>query len=520
MTISKTRISDSLRNLLLMFDQVRQGPPTDLVEFVHSQPSIRHLPSPWLTWTLICIVLYRQRRLWVQRELLPALTAKVPMFLGALDKPTTVTGLVPGHAGWQFTLDGADSELTVTNLLSGEEIVTKVGGNGEPTLSYIALLRYLSQQAVDATGPCAQRLRELFPSGDSVEFGITHLKDAGLLSPKDGLNVGTFSVMSLSDEVLEHVESIEAFAEAWNERPNRVWLSTLVRDWPKASELASELGDERVAAAARQRAEQVVLEPLPNLTGAFDGREGSHVLGVLNPLAIVADLASDDLPRYTRQALSCLNDSTNEALRLVLETDDPSYCPDVYQLVTGALSGNLDDFGRIAKRSLAYLAKHKYRIKGVVDVLAENEATLSEAVLLSVEHAPQWVSELLSAGLGSINEKTVRDCAAMLAALDIRESKRLCLTAIQDPGNSWAMVHCRLALCAMSRRKSSMPLLESIRGLQNPEGSELIVFDQWLSAQPDGVIQSLADLFCGTYETLAPQVLPHRDNVLKAALAT
>jgi hypothetical protein len=424
--------------LLAAFSRAGEPVPADLVSALQSLPETGTLPSPWEAWALIGLTRHRGRQLWVA-DIIRNRLRGAPSDLaavGALGHPEGVpqSGPVPGMPEWEYYFHGRGCRIS--HKVKGDAIDVDFWDDSADFYDTYFYKNYL--ESLREPEPPEQRLRELHPSARAITIAIGDLLAAGALEPMEGRDSHPYR---LADRVLEVGDAIDAFCVAWASPARCLWLAALVGDWLAANEAAA--GQPGLAAITAPRAERCLelwwQRLRQDLDVPFKGADALHAL---------ADLKSPDIDARLEHALRGPPSGTvSAALAVIGKLDDPKWCPRLFDLLS-----RVDPAGDLPQphiwiTSLNFLIRHGHRKGEVVASLAKaSRNEIGEAVLLSLEHAPELALPLIRKGLLAdvpVDRTTV---SAVLALIGKAWSMRELLGALDGSEDQEKTADVRAAL--------------------------------------------------------------------------
>lgn len=438
-----------LEKLLTLMEAIRNVPDRvgDVGSCLEVPPDREAFPDPQVSWTLMGLVHYRQRKLWAWRVLRERLSAQLSRPRKAWVTLKDVlegvqTGIVPGLPDWEYHLDGNDSHLIHRG--TGEDIHIDALNGPELIPEEWFIQNFHAHRA---PGPAEQRLRRLFPHRAGCLFALDMLRKTCLLHPSDEENE-----FELCGKVTAYADDMAAFLSRWGQADapeQRVWLAAWIGDWLAAHEAATVSGNTRLIALTASRAEVSRVRWLKRLRKwlARRGLDGGLLLAL-------ADAGDDELPRHLTDALSG-GAAAFAALDVV--ADDPSWCPKVYDLLTGAARVWDSDTSEKATR---YLARHSHRVAEVIDRLRRRKKpswNLLIELAMKVQH--EKLGSFVRNGLRSRDHEDRLTAAAVLAFIDEGWSREELLSVLNQSNDPERMLEVREAL-RLSRDAEAVQTLE------------------------------------------------------------
>lgn len=424
--------------LLAAFARAEELAPVDLSSTLRGLPEPGTLPSPWETWTLIGLARHRERQLWVADIIRTRLRGSPNDLaaIGSLGRPDGAPhrGPVPGMPEWEYYFHGRGGR--VTHKVAGDRIDVDFWDN---TAEYFDTFFYNNYfESLRRPEPPEQRLRELHPSARAVTVAIADLLASGALTPLEGRESHPYR---LADKVLASLDAIGAFCGAWAYLERRVWLAALIGDWLGADEEAA--GRPKLTAITGPRAQkcrEMWWERLRRSLGEpFKGADALQAL---------ADMKAPDLGSRLEDALNGPPSGTiSAALDVIGKQNDPRWCPRLF-----ALFSRVDPAGPLPQphiwiTSLTLLLRHGHRKAEIVAALAGAGGTeVGEAVLLSLEHAPELALPLIRKGLLADVPIARTEVAAILALIGKPWSFRELLRALETSDDQEKTADARAAL--------------------------------------------------------------------------
>jgi hypothetical protein len=453
--------------LLAAFLHLRGPEPADVVSSLRGLPEPGLLPSPWDTWALIGLTRHRERQLWVAqiiRTRLQGAPADLAA-LGALGHPDGVpqSGPVPGMPEWEYYFHGRG--CCISHKVDGDAIDVDFWEDSADYFDTFFYKNYL--ESLRRPGPPEQRLRELHPSARAVTIAVTDLLAAGALTPLPGSDSHPYR---LADEVMAVADDIDSFCTAWSRPDRRVWLAALIGDWLAADEAAA--GRPELTAITGPRAGRCREIRWQRLR-----RELGEPYRGADALQALADLRAPDLDQCLEDALSGPPSGLiSAALDVIGQQDDPRWCARVHELFS-----RVDPAGQLPQphiwiTSLKFLLRHGHRTAEVIAALAKAGRTeVGEAVLLSLEHAPELALPLIRKGLLADVPMDRTRVAAILALINAPWSRRELLGALEASDDQEKTADVRAALLEPGDEEAQRAVLawEERNPHENETGSYL-----------------------------------------------
>jgi hypothetical protein len=411
------------------------GPaPGDIPAFLKSLPNVGALPSPWETWTLIGFFRHRERQYWVREVIQNHLRGDAAALgaMGALGHPEDVrlSGSVPGMPEWEYYFHGRGCCLT--QKVTGERIDVDFW---DETAEYFDVFFYEQfLKSLRKPERPEERLLQLHHSLRPLRLAVDHLLVAGAMTPK---SVSEMGPPRIADDVLAYRDAIEQFCSAWNDLSNRVWRAALIGDWLAAHDAA--VGNAEIQEITRPRAERCRAVRRKRLLHESGRATADGLFG----LAELGD-ADDQIEAALRGTPGPMISS---ALEIIGRQDDPKWCPHVYQLFKRTDPGGRIPEPHVWITSLRFLLRHGYRKEEMYASLrAAGRASIGEAALLALEHAPEHALSLIRRALFSDIPCNRTKMAAILALVAQPWSVRELLRALEVSNDQEKTAAARAAL--------------------------------------------------------------------------
>lgn len=383
-----------------LFDLIEKSltPPKNLLAAVEGLPPVAELPSPWDTWLLIAIILHQCRQRWAKRFLKKHLPGTIPPTDRLCrQEPTSRVFRVPDILEWEVNLVGAPDVGHMTNVVNGETIFVKLTAS---EIDHVFDMPSLYDQWTSSPPWTPEaRVRTLCPTFDTIWYALDVLDEGGMLVPLDldfARYDGPFEPAGhrLSRRALRNMKVITAFAMQWATPDQRLWLSCVVGDWLLAEELAEASGDAQLVEIASKRAQ----ECRQRRRRKYGGRKGD--LLSFDELRVLHQLGSEDLETAVRHGLrSNSSDARRTAMWAIAQTDDPSWCPEVYWLFNIVRPGGQRPESSLAVSCASFLVKHGFHTEEVIKAVRRVKQRLGDVALLALEHAPHLALPIIRRAL-------------------------------------------------------------------------------------------------------------------------
>jgi hypothetical protein len=473
--------------LLAAFVRLREPEPANVASSLRGLPEPGVLPSPWDTWTLIGLTRHRERQLWVAKIIRTRLRGDPDDLAdtGALGHPEGVpqSGPVPGMPEWEYYFHGRG--CCISHKVDGDAIDVDFWDDSADYFDTYFFRNYL--KSLRRPEPPEQRLRDLHPSSRAVTIAVNDLLAAGALTPLPGSDTHPYR---LTDKVVAVASDIDSFCTAWSYPDRRVWLAALIGDWLAADaaaagrpELTAITGPRagRCRELRRQRLRQELdagnrgadalqqaladLRPPDldhRLEDALRGKNKGKLKGKIkqlrqeldavnrgaDALQALADLPAPDLDQCLEATLSGPPSGLiSAALDVIGQQDDPRWCTRVHELFSRVDPAGQSPQPRIWITALKFLLRHGHRTPEVIASLAKAGSTeVGEAVLLSLEHAPELALPLVRKGLLADVPMDRTQVAAILALINAPWSRRELLGALEASDEQEKTADARAAL--------------------------------------------------------------------------
>lgn len=448
--------------LLEAFGRLREPEPDDEISLLQRLPDPGVLPSPWETWTLICLTRHRKRQLWVA-EIIRTRLRGAPVdlaTLGALGQPEGVaqSGPVPGMPEWEYYFHGRG--CCISHKVDGAAVDVDFWDDTADYFDTFFYANYL--ESLRRPEPPEQRLRELHPSVRTVTIAIADLLAAGALTSRPGSDSHPYR---LADEVMAIADDIDSFCNAWPHRDRQVWLAALIGDWLAADKAAA--GRSELTAITSPRARRCREIWWQRLRRALSEQyRGADALQAL------ADLRAPGLDQCLEETLSGPPSGLiSAALDVIGQQDDPRWCARVRKLLSRVNPAGQFPQPHIWITSLKFLLRHGYATTEVIASLAKAGGTeVGEAVLLSLEYAPNLALPLIRRGLLADVPIDRTQVAAVLALINAPWSRRELLGALEASDDQEKTADVRAALLESGDEEAQKAVL-AWEG-QNPHENE------------------------------------------------
>lgn len=439
-----------ITRLLDALGQTTRPPSANMPAFLQGLPDAGALPSPWETWTLICLVRHRERQYWV-RDIIhnrlrgdsAALAAR-----GALGHAESLkqSGSVPGMPEWEYYFHGQGCCLT--HKITGEDIDVDFWDDTAEYFDVFFYTKYL--ESLRNPEPPERRLLDLHRSVRPVNIAVTRLLAAGAMTPMHGRDSHP---LRIAEEVSACADAIKAFCMAWapDDPADAVWLAAMIGDWLAAHEAAAGQPEiQRITGPRAEKCRAIRRQQLLEESGraAADALFGLAELGG----------ADDQLEAAFRGPPS---GTISVALEIAAEQNDPKWCPYIYETFRRLKPTGQIPEPHIWLTSLKFLLRQDYRRNEMLASLPKTGGTeVGEGVLLALEHAPEHALSLIRKGLLAdvpCNRTTV---AAVLALIARPWSIRELFRALEKSDDQDKTADARAALLATGTAYAEQAVLE------------------------------------------------------------
>ncbi len=454
-------INLQLHSLFAAFRRIKEAAPDDLITALRELPEPGVLPSPWSVWTLIGLIRHLKRQQWVAEIIRTRLQGSPETLsrLGTLGAPNGVprSGPVPGSPEWEYSFHGIGCRLK--HKVEGQSIEVEFFDSTADYFRTCFYIKYL--QSLRRPEPPEQRLCELHPSFRAISITVKALLEAGALTLLPGKFLPPYR---LSDEVMEFADDIDLFCDAWSNADCQVWLAALIGDWLAADAAAAGRPDLSAITAPRARRCREIRQR--RLSGELaDSSLGASALWAL------ADLRPPNLDQYLEDALrNSSRDMVSTSLDIILQYDSSHLCQRVYELFSSVDSSDRPEQSGLWIQALEFLLLHSYPTADVKASLARATGmAVGEAVLLSLEYAPELALPLIRRGLFSEVWNRFQ-IIATLTLIDAPWSKRELLAVLEASDEKESTAEVRAALMEFGDEATQRAVLDWEES--NPHESE------------------------------------------------
>lgn len=181
--------------------------------------------SPWSVWLLLSLVLHRDRQQFVLESMQFRLGGDANELahrgsLGHPDGPTV--GLVPGDTEWEYRFHGRGCAMT--NRLSGEYLDVDFLDETADWITPYFFVNYL--ESLSQAAFVEARVRELYPTAETVELGFSELEELGLLVRHE-----SDRVFKLAFDWRPYCEVLDDLKRLWHLDRVKSLVATAVSDW-------------------------------------------------------------------------------------------------------------------------------------------------------------------------------------------------------------------------------------------------------------------------------------------------
>jgi hypothetical protein len=388
---------------------------------------------------LVALLRHHQRQTWVGEVVINRLGGDLMKIAkgGSFGHPPGLpqSGPVPGLPEWEYYFHGRGSCLT--HRITGESIDVDFFDDCADYFDTWFFEQYL--KSLRSPEPAEQRLLELYPSLRPMHLTVSDLLKAGML-----IRLDESHAYRLSDDVLQHSDTMASFCKAWEGPSQRLWLAALVGDWPAAHEAAAKVGNPTLVALTEAPADRCRELRRKRLLQAF--RQEDKAPEALRGLA---DVAAPELRSALEEALSRpLSGLTSAALEIIDQLADPAWSPSVYHLFQQADPEGQIPLPYLWMNAVKFLIRHDYAMAEVLASLprATGAYAMAEACLLALEHAPELALPLIRRALLSQIPVNRTRVAATLAIIDQPWSRRELLAALRASRDQEVTADSRAAL--------------------------------------------------------------------------
>lgn len=181
--------------------------------------------SPWSVWLLLSLALHRDRQQFVLESMQFRLggDANELAHLGSLGHPDGPTvGLVPRDTEWEYRFHGRGCAMT--SRLSGEYLDVDFLDETADWITPYFYVNYL--ESLSRPTFVEARVRELYPTAETVELGIAELQELGLLVRHE-----TDRVFKLAFDWRPYCEVLDELKSQWHLERVKILVATAVSDW-------------------------------------------------------------------------------------------------------------------------------------------------------------------------------------------------------------------------------------------------------------------------------------------------
>ena len=261
---------------------------------------------------------------------------------------------------------------------------------------------------------------------------------------------------------------IESFCTACSDTDQRIWLASVIGDWIAADELT--IGHPELAAITNPKAKRC--RELRQTTLRKYLRDESQRSDALQAMA---DLQTEDLDEYLEDALQgSPSGFISTALDIITQLNDPKWCPRVHKLFRRVDPSGQLPASHIWITALKFLLNHQFQVNEMMASLTKAGGTeVGEAVLLSLEHAPEHAMPLIRRALIADIPICRTRVAAILALIDAPWSKRELLGTLAASSEQERTADARAALLETGDKEAEKAVLtwEELNPHENEVGS-------------------------------------------------
>ena len=183
------------------------------------------LLSPWSVWLMLSLALHRNRQQFVLERMQSRLDGDASELairgsLGHPDRPTA--GMVPRDTEWEYHFHGRG--FAMANRLSGEYLDVDFLDETADWITPYFYVNYL--ESLSHPTFVEARVRELYPTAETVELGFAELHEQGLLVRHE-----TDPVFKLTFNWRPYCDVLEEFEPQWPHERLKSLVATAVSDW-------------------------------------------------------------------------------------------------------------------------------------------------------------------------------------------------------------------------------------------------------------------------------------------------
>lgn len=449
------------------------------------------LQTPWTIWLLLSLVRHRDRQQFVLDSMQFRLGGDASELarLGSLGHPSgQATGLVPCDTEWEYRFHGRGCAMT--NRLTGEYLDVDFLDETADWITPYFYVNYL--ESLSNPTFVESRVRDLYPTAETVELGFAELEELGLLVRHE-----TDRVFKLAFDWQPYSEVLVAFEHQWHLDQVKSLVAWSVSDWFM-------LKSEKVRAdcctiARRQRLLQFC-------------RNGDRNLEA-NALQALADFDYPDLDNELKRVLA---GPVDHRLGRAVQIINDKRLARVYADELAELSSKIDPNGTLPAphiwSTVAELLLHLNPSDNLLNSFLKLKSQgLSEAAILAMEFNLPFAMILIRRALRSTIPHNRIQIASVLAIIDLPWCHAELKSVLDETIDQESTTECRSAL--LESRNSELHLWvhawEKANPYSPPSGKNQTV-GEWAKQRDDAMIQYEIQL-------LHDRIYPLRDRFIPAS---
>ena len=449
--------------------------------------------SPWQAWTLLCLVLHRDRQQFVADTVVGRLDGSLEALAnaGALVHPERPQqGVVPGDDEWEYYFHGCGCCLT--HRQTGEAIDVDFYDSSSDWTDPFFLVGYLD--SLKEPGFVEERVKSLHPHTQTVHLAIRELRVAGLL---ESYNESGIVRLGFPHEQIS--DSLNMIKGRWNNVGVKCSVASALGDWG----LLSSLIDGEEATAIRRLHHESLAKRSSTLVANFNAG-----VDQADSLRALSDIGGPHLSKVLKQSLAGPPSGTVSAALEVISGLNDNWIDDVERLMN-----RIDGNGAIPQPYIWYSCAEYLLCRGRPANIRQELCRISsnclgDVALLSLEYFPNLAIETFRRALRSPIPCNRITAAAALAIVD-QPWSRLELAMVLDESHDQTMTsECRAALMTTHSEDAHDKVHEwESQHPHKPEEGPFISMTEMSLRMSDGRINY-------EMEKLHDRVLPLRETVV------